>query len=166
MNTYSLINDNQSLVSVKDRFENPLNIYDDGYGPLFIHRDSMGISGIVRARTWQDAYSICEDEFFPDCDLTHEELLKEYGFSVVYERVIDKEGNFLRWDRLETPSDDYYDNPIFQENYGFRPNGQRSGSDNPMGHIYSKDLNGDSLDLLTPELVEQLGLTVEGAECE
>lgn len=35
--------------------------YDDGYGPLWISRNSIGINGIVRARTWEDAYGICED---------------------------------------------------------------------------------------------------------
>ena len=56
----------------------PLPSYDDGYGTLFIHRDSMGITGIVRAQTWEDAYSICEDEFFPAAD-------KEAGEE--YERI-------------------------------------------------------------------------------
>ena len=35
-----------------------LPIYDDGMGPLFIHRDSMGISGVVRAQAGEDAYGI------------------------------------------------------------------------------------------------------------
>lgn len=32
--------------------------YDDGFGKLYIHRDSISISGIVRAQSWEDAYSI------------------------------------------------------------------------------------------------------------
>ena len=66
--TNSLITDEQSLLSAKSRFGHAIPVYDDGFGPLWIHRDSMGISGIVRAQTWEDAYSICEDEFFPDAD--------------------------------------------------------------------------------------------------
>jgi hypothetical protein len=138
----------------------------------------MGINGIVRARTWEDAYGICEDEFFPDCDLTHEELIKEYGFTREHVRWIHplnadgtldqsteravalvdfplKEGQFVRWETVDTPCDDYVENECFQEAYGFRPN---SGGKNP---IYSKDINGDYLDRLTPELAKELGITLE-----
>ncbi len=45
------ITDSQRLVSATSRFGHPIPVYDDGWGPLWIHRDSMGISGIVRART-------------------------------------------------------------------------------------------------------------------
>lgn len=62
------ITDEQRLVSVTNEFGRSIPVYDDGYGPLWIHRDSMGITGVVRARTWEDAYSICEDEFFPAGD--------------------------------------------------------------------------------------------------
>lgn len=62
--------------------------YDDGFGPLYIHRHSLGVSGIVRARTWEDAYGICEDEFFPEADETVEELQKEYGYRREHRKVI------------------------------------------------------------------------------
>jgi hypothetical protein len=149
------MNDNQTLVGAKNEFGRSLPVYDDGYGPLWISRDSMGINGIVRARTWEEAYGICEDEFFPDCDLTHEELVKEYGFKREHVRVMNEAGEFVRWDLKETPCDDYVENPCFQEAYGFRNN---AGGKNP---IYSKDLNGDYLDRLTPELAKELGITLE-----
>ena len=66
--TSTLITDTQTLTGAKSRFGHDIPIYDDGFGPLFIHRDSMGITAIVRAQTWEDAYSICEDEFFPAAD--------------------------------------------------------------------------------------------------
>jgi hypothetical protein len=46
-----LITDTQRLKGAKSRFGYPIPVYDDGYGKLYIHRDSMGISGIVRAQT-------------------------------------------------------------------------------------------------------------------
>lgn len=62
------INDDQMLVSVVNQFGREIPIYDNSFGPLWIHRDSMGISGVVRAQTWEDAYSICEDKLFPSAD--------------------------------------------------------------------------------------------------
>ena len=186
----SLINDTQRLVGAKSRFGHKIPTYDDGYGPLFIHRDSMGISGIVRAQTWEDAYSICEDEFFPEADETVDQLVKEYGFRREHVKVIHplkdgaidrsvikdsemadyeaaggnlREGQFVRWETRETLDPDAWpENELFQEAFGFRPNGPRAGKrDNgeprdPIGHgIYAKDLNGDSLEQLTPELIDR-----------
>lgn len=152
-----LINDDQSLVSATTRHGNAIQTYDDGFGPLFILRDSMGIVGIIRAQSWEDAYSIAEDEMFPDCDLTMGEIVKEYGFRVQYVQPY----GTGQTSREETPDPEAWpENPLFQEAYGFRPNGARSGSDNPMSHIYSKDLNGESLDTLTPALVSDLGIVL------
>jgi hypothetical protein len=81
--------DNQSLVSAKYKgSDTEIQTYDDGFGPLWISRNSIGINGIVRARTWEDAYSICEDEFFPEADETVDELVKEYGFKREHVKVI------------------------------------------------------------------------------
>lgn len=186
--TAPLITDEQSLVSAKSRFGHPIPTYDDGYGPLWIHRDSMGISGIVRAWTWEEAYSICEDEFFPEADESVDELIKEYGFrrqriKVVRdsaapasehlpagERFVRDDdyidgklpgGLFLRWFTLETPDPDaWMDNGLFQEAYGFRPNGPNVRDKQKHG-IYAKDLNGDYLHPLTAELIDELGITLE-----
>lgn len=186
--TAPLITDEQSLVSAKYRSGHPIPTYDDGYGPLWIHRDSMGISGIVRARTWEDAYSICEDEFFPEADESVDELIREYGFrrqriKVVRdsaapasehlpagERFVRDDdyidgklpaGLFLRRFTLEAPDPDaWMDNELFQEAYGFRPNGPNVRDKLKHG-IYAKDLNGDRLDPLTAELIDELGITLE-----
>jgi len=135
MKTTSLITDEQALVSASSRFGTSIPIYDDGYGPLFIHRDSMGVTGIVRARTWEDAYSIVEDEFLPSADETHAEFIAEYG-------------------------EDYTEDAAWQESYGFRSN-SRTEPDGTQSSVYAKDLNGDSLDLLTPSLLADLGITLE-----
>lgn len=129
-----IIYDEQTLVSAQTRFGTPIPVYDDGYGKLYISRDSTGINGIVRAQTLEDAYGICEDEFFPSADGTHEEWLAEYG-------------------------EDYTEDACWQDAYGFRPNG-RNSMEGDNG-IYSKDLNGDYLDELTPELLEDLEITLE-----
>lgn len=177
MKTSPLITDDQNLVSATSRFGSPIKVYDDSYGPLWIHRDSMGISGIVRARTWEDAYSICEDELFPDCDLTMEEIVKEYGFKREHVKVIrtadgierdaelsdypfDKTGcSFVRWETRETPDPEAWsENDLFCESYGFRPNGPNKVGGNS---IYSKDINGDVLECLTPELLSTLEITLQ-----
>jgi hypothetical protein len=183
-----LINDTQSLVGATSRFGHKIPVYDDGYGPLFISRDSMGISGIVRAKTWEDAYGICEDEFFPEADETVEQLVKEYGFRREHVKVIHplkdgaidrsvikdsemadyeaaggnlREGQFVRWETRETLDPDAWpENQLFCESFGFRPNGPNA-TDTVKHGIYAKDLNGDWLHLLTPELIEELEIALE-----
>ena len=86
---YDLIKDGDSLVSACYKSSGtPIQTYDDGFGNIYIFGNSMGIYGIVRAQTWEDAYSICEDEFFPEADETIEEIVKEYGFKREHHKVI------------------------------------------------------------------------------
>lgn len=190
-----LIQDGDSLISAKHAYSiHAIDTYDDGYGPLWISRNSMGISGIVRAQSWEDAYEICEDEFFPEADESVEELVKEYGFRRDHRKVVKDSSvtvatdnlnagerferypddypqgklvpEFLRWETIETPDPDaWIENELFTEAYGFRPNGPRKGDVHNHG-IYSKDLNGDYLDLLTPEMVAdmQIELTIKHEE--
>jgi hypothetical protein len=74
-----LIQDGDSLVSACYKGSGyKVPTYDDGFGPLWISRNSIRICGIVRAQTWEDAYGICEDEFFPEADETVDQLIKEY----------------------------------------------------------------------------------------
>lgn len=174
-----LINDTQSLTGATSRFGNPIPIYDDGYGLLYISRDSMGINGIVRAQSWEDAYSICEDEFFPEASETIEDIQREYGFKRTTEKIVkDASGEervarfpedypheakgvtFVRWQTTETPDPDAWaDNELFQEAFGFRPNGPNA-TDTLKHGIYAKDLNGDYMDVLTPELLAELEITL------
>ncbi len=181
--TNPIITDFQTLVSASSRFGHPVPTFDDGFGPLWIHRDSMGITGIVRAQTWEDAYAICEDEFMPECDLSVEDLRAEYSFrhqdvKMVGDRMgsiwqateQDYEGGtlrpgveFIRWETVETPTDDedaWTENELFQEAYGWRPNGPNA-TDTQRHGLYAKDLNGDALELLTRDLLERLEITLE-----
>ena len=160
----------------------PIPTYCDGYGPVFVFRNSLGIMGIVRAQTWEDAWGICEDEFQPEADETVDELQKEYGFRREHVKIVrdgtterpavypdDYPGGrlspalaFVRWDTVETPDPEAWtENELFQESYGFRPNGRRDKARDPIGHgIYSKDLNGEALDVLTPDFQRQLGVAL------
>ncbi len=176
-----LIEDSQRLTGATSEYGHAILFYDDGSGPLFILRDSMGIVGIVRASSWEDAYSIAEDELFPEADETIEEIVKDYGFTREHVKIIRTsdgierpatlsdysdngnlpEGQFVRWETVETPNPDAWaDNELFQEAFGFRPNGPNA-SDVQKHGIYSKDLNGDSLDTLTPALCERLGIKLQ-----
>lgn len=191
----ALITDSQSLVSAS-RNGYAIPVYDDGFGELYIHRDSMGISGIVRAQSWEDAYGICEDEFFPEASETMDEIRAEYNVRREHMKIVrqpdgferpaerrDYDGGklagveFARWETRETPVHDdcmaFTENALFNEAFGFRPNGPRAGKNengeprDPIGHgIYAKDLNGDSLELLTAELAERLEIQLVITENE
>lgn len=137
----NLIKDGQRLIGARSRFGHKIATYDDGFGPLFIHRDSMGISGIVRAQSWEDAYSICEDEFFPAGD---EDANKEQ------EEI----------EAMEDGEKKNHERDCWDEAYGFRGNGRKE-SDGTVSYIYAKDLNGDSLEPLTERLVKELEITLE-----
>jgi hypothetical protein len=119
----------------------PVSIYDDGYGPLWIHRDSMGVSGIVRAQRCHEAYEICEDEFFPAAD---EEAGEEYECI----------------EAMEDGEEKNHAQACFDEAYGNRSNSRRM-PDGTTSSTYARDLNGDQLDRLTAELAEALSLTLE-----
>lgn len=181
----NMINDNQTLVGATYHSGHPIPTYDDGFGPIFISRNSIGINGIVRAQTWEDAYSICEDEFFSECDMTIDELRTEYGFKREHVKIVKDAGierdvtpndypngrladhlTFVRWETRETPdADAWMDNELFQESFGFRPSGLNKND--KMNHaIYQKDLNGDSLDRLTPELANEIGIVLEIKDSE
>jgi hypothetical protein len=136
-----LITDGQSLVSAKGRFGHAIHVYDDGFGQLFIHRDSMGVSGIVRAKTWEDAYGICEDEFFPagDEDATKDQAVIE---------------------AMPDGAEKNHAQACWGESYGYRGN-SRKEKDGSHSFIYAKDLNGDRLDMLTPKMLTEWEITLE-----
>jgi hypothetical protein len=134
------ITDEQTLVSAAGRFGYAIRVYDDGFGPLWIHRDSMGISGIVRARTWEDAYSICEDEFFPAGDAEAVEEMQ-------------------RIEALPEGEERNHAQACFDEAFGYRGSTRRE-ADGSGSSIYVKDLNGDRLEPLTEELVKDLEITL------
>ena len=190
----ALINDSQALVGAKTKYGYTIPTYDDSWGQLYVLRDSLGILGIVRAQTWEDAYGIAEDEFMPEADETVEELVKEYGFRREHKKVVKDTSvttssehlsagerfeifpddypngrlapTFIRWQTIETPdADAWSENELFQEAYGFRPNGPNATDKRGHG-IYAKDINGEYLDALTPKLLDELEIVIEIADEE
>lgn len=176
-----LIQDGQEFVSAKGKFDYAIRTYDDGFGRLFIHQDSMGISGIVRAVSPEVAYEICEDEFFPEAGDTLEEMEKEYSTIYksgrelwfyetgesweIWKALPDTEKNAIYQARgKDVPFDSsgggFTNHPCWQEAYGFRPNGPNVRDKIEHG-IYARDLNGDALDLLTRKMVDDLEITLE-----
>ena len=144
-----------------DKNGNDIPFYDDGYGPLFVHHDQCGhfsfVAGIVRARGFETAYEIVEDEFLLEADESLEEIIKEYGFRRDHVRImrspvgleftddgspIDPASVFVRWETVETHDREAWpENALFQEAFTFRPNGPRKGDVHCHG-IASKNLDG------------------------
>jgi len=56
--------------------------------------------------------------------------------------------------------ENWFENELFQEAFGFRNSGPNATDTHKHG-IYAKDLNGDSLDILTPKLLAELEITLE-----
>jgi len=106
--------------------------YDDGFGPVWIYQDAGVLLAIIRAQSWESAWDIVCDEVLDDADATDPDLLAA---------LADENG--------ELP-----------EGYGFRPNGNGSNLWNQTG-IYSEDLNGSDLRLLTAEDMERHGIILQ-----
>ena len=89
---------------------------------LWVGFDSTGMIGgvtVVKDTDFQEVWEIFEDEIFPEADDTIEGIAGE----------------------CETTVEKLMDNPVFQEGYGFRPNGPNKKDKKGHG-IYWKDLNG------------------------
>jgi hypothetical protein len=154
-----------------------LSVYDDGFpgDPIFVHRDSMGVLGVVRARTWEDAYSVCEDEFFPSADVEDYEsgdfkTIYVSGREVPEEHLTDTdrlfqfsgENAYKRPGREIPYTGELIEHPCWEEQFGFRPNGPNHMPGDTG--VYQKDLNGESLDQLTMELSRRTGIRVSFPE--
>lgn len=178
----------QSLKGAKGRFGLNIPVYDDGYGDLYILRNSMGVAGIVRSSSWETAYSICEDEFFPEAP-SWEELKEEFKEVYISSgggelwRYENPGGEFHKLSEAEKakeyarpgitvpfpypeghhlydPNMSIFDHPCWSESYGFRPGGPREGDEHNHG-IYEKDLNGDRLDLFTEIILDSYEISLD-----
>jgi len=119
-----------SLVSVKTEFGNDVPCWDDGIGPAWIMRDSMGIVGVIIAQTWETAYECAIDELLPDGEIP------PLDFADDHEAACWEEAN--SWRGSGTPS-----NPALKL------------------PVAAHDLNGETLEPLTVELVRKLGLKLK-----
>ena len=108
----------------------PLRAYDDGAFEgyrIFIYAETMGPVGVVRAKTWEDAYSICEDEIFDDADPAD-----PFTYARDYDPTAE-EGE---------PG----------EGFGYRNNGVPTPGNGLSSPMYGTDLNGSALvDIRSPE---------------
>lgn len=129
-------------IKIRNEYGRFLKFYDDGNGPLWIFRNSMGIVGVVRAQTEGGAYECCEDELMTPIEPA--EVYEAYGFNsqAEYDAAL----------RSPHKAKDGFD---LVEGYSYQAN----SSPNSTG-IVSHDLNGEALDLLTPELMDRLELTL------
>jgi len=145
----ALITDSQSLVSASIRGHS-VPTYDDGFGRLYVWQTTCGnfgmVGGIVRAQSWEDAYSICEDEFFPAGDE-------------------DAAADYAKMEALPDGEEKNHAQACWDEAYGHRGNGRKM-ADGSMSYIYAKDLNGDRLDALTPGMIAEWEIVLEIAENE
>lgn len=58
------------MKAVNYRTDRTYRTWDEGFDgdPLFVYSDSMGVVGIVRAETWEQAWECVVDEIMPDAD--------------------------------------------------------------------------------------------------
>ena len=130
----SEITDSVRLTGAVNQWNRAIPTYDDGSGTLYVFRESMGVSGIVRADTWETAWDIAMDEFTAEADDTVADFERDYG-------------------------PDWSENDLWCEAHGFRPSGPNVRD--KVGHgVYARDLNGEALDVLTDADAEEMGITL------
>lgn len=99
------ITDEQSLTGASVR-GHKLRVWDDGFGDLWVYRESLGAVGVVRAQTWTEAYSCVVDEIMGDADIDDED------------NQPDDDGNLpegLCWRGSGVPSNEGLESPLAAE---------------------------------------------------
>ena len=176
-----MITNDQTLTGAKTRFGTEIKTYDDGFGPLWVSRNTLGVDGIVRAQTFESADSCVRDEILPVVPL--EDIQADPSEYYVCERDYhceapkDYTGGFCLCSKAENAEyrtcwkcrQHVHDHTkcdctkavelphevclTLAEGYQYQDNFTGSG-------IVSIDLNGQYLDELTPELVKELEITL------
>lgn len=104
-----------------------LRMWDDGFGPMWIYSESLGVLGTVRARTWEDAHACVQSEIMDRA--TWDEVVSAIDPTDCPDRT--PEG-IHAWIEVHGMPDGYgYDD---------------------CGGIYSEDLNGSSLERMPDEV--------------
>ena len=129
----TLITDDQELVSASTRHGTPIETYDDSMGTLYAYRDASGLVGLVRALSWHGAWYLVEDEILEP--IPEEDMPEAYGFDTL------EELQAAEW-------------PDLAEGYSYQSNATGTG-------IVAHDLNGESLNELTPDLLAALEWRIE-----
>lgn len=141
----------------------PIKYYDNGYGTLWVMRDTTGIVGIVRAQTYQDAYECVGDELKRPIDPS--DVPDAYdAFDKFYDWLLSKghlptnrtrefacryAPQFFAISTHRANETGAWDDWELGEGYEYQSNASGTG-------IVSIDLNGESLEPLTGEEMERL----------
>ena len=117
-----------------------LDFWDDGYGELYGFYESLGIQGVVRARTWETAYECAVDELMHDAECICPLKWKGHGEPEPDDKRPDDDCPFHG---KHTTDEDL----SLPEGYQYRSSGIPS---NPRlkTDIAQEDLNGSGLDPL------------------
>ena len=174
------MNDELTLVGARTKYGTQLHVYDDGFGPVWLYREADGLTGVVRARTWESAYEICQDEIMTL--VPEDEVHEAYGlYTITHNNKIylcpDMElpSTVTRWESFnnEIPGRVVigWFNTMHQvrraceriiedneldliDGYEYQPNATGTG-------IVSTCLNGQELEPLTADLRSELGITLQ-----
>jgi len=155
------------LIGATNAFGHPMRTYDDG-GPLWYYEDADGLTAIIAAQSWEDAYSIMEDEFL--CRVPMEYVHEAYGLYLLSpclafnpERitwdVCDDVENTRTSFQSETLAKAYI-NELMQsdrdlvEGYGYQSNSTDSG-------IIEYCQYGERLVPVTQTLLSERGITLQ-----
>lgn len=112
----------------------PTRVWDNGFGKLWVYRETLGVLGIVRADSFENAWSCVVDEILDDADPDDPDT---------YARSYDAD------------ADEYE----LAECCHWRGSGAPSNPKLTSG-IAREDSNGSRLDELTAELATELGVVV------
>jgi len=132
-----VMKDSESLIGASCR-GHKLRFWDEGFGDLWVYIESLGPVGVVRARTWEEAYECVTDEIMCDAD---EDFLKEC---------------------LDEMTPEERDNGDLPEGFIYR--GGTPANEDLSSSIASEDLNGSSLLRMTDAVAEQYSIEVEVEE--
>lgn len=112
-----------------------LRTWDDGWGTLWLYSESLGPVGIVRASTWEEAYSCVIDEIMDDADPEDPDT---YARSYDPSAAADTLAEGCHWRSSGEPSNEGLHSPIAQE-----------------------DLNGSLLEPLTLARATELSIVLD-----
>ncbi len=184
-----MIKDSQTLKSAKSEFGHDIKVYDDGFGPLWVYQESLGVVGLVRALSYEEAWDSVLDEILtpvPSDELRdfpgdfyvcgrdyHCPAPKIYsrGVCLCSLAVHSEARRCWKCKQFHTPDQQKACNctelksldPVYltlAEGLHYMPNASGTSG------IVSEDLNGSHLSELTDELQESLkiSLTIEDEE--
>ena len=71
------LKDDTTIIGATSKYGTPIEVYDDGFGPLYCYGHEFGPTLIIRAQTFCSAYEIAIDEITA---IPPSELPEAYGY--------------------------------------------------------------------------------------